>query len=354
MIFDDAGNLYGLSGGGANNSGAVFKLTPSGTGSWTESVIYNFLNYSDYPGPNIVFDASGNLYGSFASSGACGSIYELSPGSGDVWTENVIFDFTDSATQGCYPANLIFDPVTGDLYGTTEGGGAFNGGTVFALTPVVGGGWGFNLIYSFGSGTDGYGPGGPLTLDASGSIYGTAVYGGSYNGGTVYRLTHGTSGWVETVLYNFTDGYNGAAPEAGVIFGRQGNLYGVNYYDGGDDVGNIFELTPTKGEWIIHVIHTFTGGPDGGRPAPYQLALDGAGNLYDTTIQGGLYGYGTAFMLAPSTGGKYKETVLHVFTNGADGGTPDGGLVFDSSGNLYGMTEFGGTDGYGVVFAVKP
>lgn len=353
LIFDSNGNLYGLSGGGANGAGAIFQLTPSGSGSWTESVIYSFLNYSDYPGESIVFDLNGNLYGTMPSSGTCGAVYQLVPSTSGSWTQNIVFSFTDSATQGCYPDTIIFDPATGNLYGITEQGGANNGGVAFALAPVLGGGWNFNLIYSFcGAGCS---PTGTLTLDSSGSLYGTTTAGGSYSDGTVFRLTNGTNGWTATTLYNFTGGYNGYSTFGGVVFDQHGNIYGVtDEPGGGDDVGNVIELTPTKGDWIIHVIHTFTGGPDGGNPAAYKLAIDRPGNLYGTTTLGGLYRYGTAYKLAPSSNGKWTETVLHSFTNGADGANPDCGFVFDSAGNLYGSTNNGGADGYGVVFEVKP
>jgi uncharacterized repeat protein (TIGR03803 family) len=354
MIFDSTGSLYGLA-GGFNSVGAVFKLTPSGTGGWTESVIYSFLNSSDAPGLNFVFDLSGNIYGTMPGSGTCGAVYQLVPSSGGIWTQNILFSFTDGATQGCYPQSIIFDLATGNLYGIAVGGGANNAGTVFELTPVLGGGWNFNVIHTFGFGTDGTYPTAAPTLDSSGNLYGTTYNGGSYGDGTVYRLTNGSEGWSESVLYNFTGGDNGFASSAGVVFDREGNLYGTtDEPGGGDDVGNVYKLTPTKGDWVIHVIHTFTGGPDGGNPSLFNLAIDSAGNLYGTTELGGLYNYGVAYKLSPSTGGKWKETVLHSFTNGADGANPDCGFVFDSSGNLYGSTNNGGADGYGVVFEVKP
>ena len=140
-----------------------------------------------------------------------------------------------------------------------------------------------------------------------------------------------------------------------MVFDRVGNLYGTTEEPGGgDNVGNVYKLTPTKGDWAIHVIHTFTGGPDGANPSGYNLAVDGAGNLYGTTTLGGLYNYGTAFKLSPLTGGKWKETVLHAFTNGADGGYPYSGMAVDSSGNVFGTTGGGGTYGDGVVFEAKP
>jgi uncharacterized repeat protein (TIGR03803 family) len=354
MIFDSTGSLYGLAGGGANNDGAVFKFTRSGTGSWTESVIYSF-NAAIYPSGYLVFDASGNLYGTtqLGGSSECGNVYQLVPGSDGSWTENTIYSFMCQA-DGYDPMSVVFDAATGNLYGLAAGGGEYNLGTLFELVPVVGGGWNFNLIYSFGDHYDGGAPQGSLTLDSSGNFYGTTVSGGSYGSGTVFKFTAGTSGWAETVLYNFTGGDNGAFPFAGVIFDRQGNLYGTTNQGGDDDVGVIYQLTPTKGEWAIHVIHRFTGGPDGGYPSDFNLAIDGARNLYGTTLFGGLYGDGTAYKLSPSLHDIWNESVLHAFTDGADGGNPESGLVLGSSGSLFGTTQFGGADGDGVVFQIKP
>jgi uncharacterized repeat protein (TIGR03803 family) len=354
MIFDETGSLYGLAEeGGANDLGAIFKLSRSGSGSWTESVIYSFS--AIYPSPYLALDVSGNLYGTsqLGGSNQCGTVYQLVPGSDGSWTENTIYSFT-CQSDGYDPVNVIFDASTGNLYGLAAGGGAYNLGTLFELTPVVGGGWTFNLIYSFGNHYDGGAPQASLTLDSSGNLYGTTVSGGSYGNGTVFRFTPGAAGWVETVLYSFTGGDNGAFPFAGVIFDRQGNLYGTTYEGGDDDVGVVYQLTPTKGEWAIHVIHSFTGGPDGGAPSEFSLAIDDARNLYGTTVSGGLYGYGTVYKLAPSVHDVWNEAVLHAFRNEADGGNPQSGLVFGSSGSLFGTAQYGGADGDGVVFEVKP
>jgi hypothetical protein len=360
MIFDNAGNLFGLAGGGgANNNGVVFKLTPSGTGGWTESVIYNFL-YPNYPGSTLIFDSSGNLYGTFPGGGSagCGAIYQLTPEQlapqpGGHWTENILFSFP-CETKGAYPVGLAFDPVTGNLYGTASSGGTVNDGTFFELTPVVGGGWSFSVIHTFGFGYDGKSPNGPLTLDSAGNIYGTTNLGGNYNNGTVFKLTHGTNGWMGKVLYDFTGGDNGAYPLAGVIFDQQGNLYGSTQQGGDDDVGVVYQLTPTKGKWSIQVIHNFTGGLDGGNPTSFNLAIDSAGNLYGETLFGGLYGYGNAYELTPTTGGEWTETTLHSFADTSDGEYPEGGLTLNSSGKLFGTAGGGGIDGYGVVFEIKP
>lgn len=201
---------------------------------------------------------------------------------------------------------MAFDAATGGLYGLASGGGANYGGTVFQLTPIVGGGWNFDLVHSFGSENDGRFPQGPLTLDSSGNLYGTTAGGGSYSNGSVFKLTSGTDGWVETILYDFPGGQDGAYPFAGVILDRRGNVYGTTNEGGNENVGIVYKLTPTKGLWKIHVIHSFTGGPDGGSPTYYNLVIDDAGNLYGTTVYGGLYGYGTAYKLTPSTQSIWK------------------------------------------------
>lgn len=139
-----------------------------------------------------------------------------------------------------------------------------------------------------------------------------------------------------------------------MIFDAKGNLYGTTTEGGADAVGSVFQLTPTKGDWTMHVIHTFTGGTDGGDPTFGGLVINRAGNLYGETFYGGLYGYGVAYKLAKSAHGKWTQTVLHSFTNGRDGAYPAGGLIFGSSGNLCGTTNWGGAKGYGVVYEVIP
>ncbi len=355
MILDGAGNLYGVTqNGGSGNFGTVFKLTPSGSG-WIESIIFNF---STYPGYGLTFDSSGNLYGTFASSGSigCGSIYQLVPSADGTWTENILYSFSGSPSDGCLPqGGLTFDPSTGNLYGTTQAGGASNAGTVFELAPAIGGGWTYNSIYSFlNNGRDAAYPQSSLTLDSAGNIYGTSNGGGAYDAGAVYKLTNSGGDWRDAVLFSFTGGYSGGAPLAGVIFDKAGNLYGTMENGGGDAVGNIYKLTPTRGVWAIHIIHTFTGGPDGAYPSPFNLAIDNSGNLYGTTLEGGLFTYGTIYKLTFSTDDKWIETVLHSFTNGIDGGYPYCGVTLDTSGHLFGTTSQGGTGGYGIVFAGTP
>lgn len=363
LVLDAAGNVYGTTSAGGTgtgcdgNCGTVFELTSS-SGVWTENTIYDFSNDGSdayRPSVGVVFDSVRNLYGTTSNSGAngCGVIYQLVP-SGGGWTENTLHRFAGGSNDGCIPHALTFNPETGNLYGATQSGGPSTGGVVFELTPGLGGGWNYAVIYYFqNNAPDGLAPLSSLTLDGSGNLYGTTNGGGVYGFGTVFKLTPTDSGWTETIIYNFTSGHDGAGPQSPVIFGPDGNLYGSTAQWGANNVGILYMLTPTKGYWTIHVIHTFTGGWDGAYPTPSGLITDSAGSLYGTTSLGGIYNYGTAFKVVKA-GSRWKETVLHAFTNKRDGEYPFGGLVFDSAGNLYGSAGQGGAGGYGIVFEGTP
>ncbi|MGA2369618.1 MAG: choice-of-anchor tandem repeat GloVer-containing protein [Candidatus Korobacteraceae bacterium] len=284
--------------------------TPATSGGWTEKLLYSFCAQTncpdgEYPYAGLIFDAAGNLYGTTQSGGnvggncgtyGCGTVFELTPTGGGSWTEQVLHAF--NGTDGSTPfAGLIFD-AAGNLYGTTEDGGAYGEGTVFELTLIAGGGWTEQVLYSFGNGTgDGTAPIAGLIFDAAGSLYGTTVSGGTY---TCF---------------------------------------------GGDECGTVFELTPTAGGgWTEQVLHNFTGAYNDGAYPYGDLIFDTAGNHYGTTSEGGNAGAGTAFELTPTEGGSWTQQVLHSFGIGTDGARPNAGLVFDAAGNLYGTTYFGGTN----------
>jgi len=382
LIFDTAGNLYGTTtSGGTYNYGTVFELSPTVGGGWSETVLHNFNeNGSDGWGPQsgLIFDAAGNLYGTTTSGGTYnhGTVFELSPMPGGGWTETVLYSFGNS-TDGAYPyyAGVIFD-AAGNLYGTTYSGGTYNCpgdggcGTVFKLTPTVGGGWTETVLYNFGNGTDGYAPYAGLILDAAGNLFGTTTYGGTnrcaeaqYQGcGTVFELSPTAGGgWTETVLHNF-DGTDGAIPIASLIFDTAGNLYGTT--EGGGSYtndGTVFQLSPMAGGgWTETVLYSFNEqGPGGYGPAAGPLVFDAARNLYGTVFNGGAYFGGTVFKLAPTVGGGWTETVLYNFGYSTDGNGPWAGLIFDATGNLYGTTWYGGTyqcgqGGCGTVFELTP
>ena len=258
ILFDSAGNIYGTAynggtGGCTGGCGVVYKLTPS-NGSWTESVLYNFAQSGDaqHPWGGVTFDQSGNLYGTTVYGGAygAGAVYKLTP-SGSGWTETVIYSFT-GGTDGANPyAGLISDQA-GNLYGATASGGSSNGGTAFELVSSNGG-WTFNLLYSFtgASGQFAAGPVANLAFDSTGNLYGTTHGDGPYNYGAVFKLTPANGTWSYTSLHDFTGGNDGGYPRSNITFDKNGNMYGTAAEGGSAGSGNcygpcgvVFEITP--------------------------------------------------------------------------------------------------------------
>jgi uncharacterized repeat protein (TIGR03803 family) len=269
------------------------------------------------PYASLVLDAAGDLYGTTFSGGAhsAGTVFELiKPTTGNVWKEELLHAFENQPTDGANPeAGLIFD-AKGNLYGTTLYGdttGLYNAGTVFELSPNKSGkGWKETVLWSFSNnGVDGSEPGyGSLIFDASGNLYGTTIGGGSNNVGTVFELSPNESGgWNEAVLHDFGGSLDGVMPYAGVISDSAGNLYvttfqgGAYAVNGNAGYGTVVELSPpTAGEniWTSKVLHSFdNNGVDGFEPYA-GLVLDD-GNLYGLTPGGGTFSYGTVFEVTP-------------------------------------------------------
>jgi len=214
------------------------------------------------------------------------------------------------------------------------------------------------VLHTFSGGSDGNQPYAGLIFDPAGNLYGTTQFGGTHAQGTVFRLTHTSTGWREKVLHSFAGGSDGAVPIGGVIMDGSGNLYGTTS-SGGDaacQCGNVFELTPAVSGWTKRTLYNFTGGSDGAYPGA-GLVFDGAGNLYGTTVHGGYptkgqcvatAGCGTIFELTPTDTG-WTELVLRRFS-GSDGNEPFSGLTFDANGFLCGTTYSGGAYGLGTAF----
>jgi uncharacterized repeat protein (TIGR03803 family) len=285
-------------------------------------------------------------------------------------TYRVIHDFTNK--DGAQPeGNLVLD-ASGNLYGITQFGGKISStlctnagslgcGTVFELSPNSSGGWTRTVLHKLQGGiTDGYRPEAGLVIDASGNLYGTTAYGGTHSDGTVFELSPASGGgWQETVLYSFaTNAVDGVVPLSGLALDPSGNLYGTTFLSSGGQ-GAVFRLSPSSGgAWTESLIYNFLGGSDGANPLA-GVILDSAGNLYGTTVAGGSRGSGVVYELSPASGGVWTEQLLYTFTDGSDGGQPSAGLVFDSSGNLYGTTKQAGnltgcSFGCGVVFELSP
>ena len=223
------------------------------------------------------------------------------------------------------------------------------------------------VLHNFTGGADGGNAEAGITFDQQGRIYGTASNGGSHGQGVVYRLVHQSEGWLFSPIYSFgSQQHDGSNPEARVLFGPNGLLYGTTYDGGADGNGTVFSLQPPATAcksflcpWVETVLHSFTGGADGAYPQFGDLAFDQAGNIYGTTGNGGSgtgcesYGCGVVFKLTRSGSG-WTESVLWNFTGGNDGGVPLSGVIFDSAGNLYGTTFFGGSIGSAPCTSCRP
>jgi uncharacterized repeat protein (TIGR03803 family) len=349
--------------------GAMLFVASTHVATAQESVIYSFVYAASdglMPFAGLTPDGAGNFYGTTVYGGSVGSpynfdgtVYELSPASGGAWTEKVLYSFGVYTGDGTEPyGGVIFDSK-GNLYGTTNGGGANGQGAVFELSPGSGGTWAEQLIYSFKGGlTDGASPRrGSLVFDSKGNLYGTTFSGGA-NGatpydGTVYELSPGTGGaWTEKIIHNFGATGDGANPVSGLTFDAAGNLYGTTDAGGVYNYGTVYELTPgSGGTWTETVLHSFDiNGVDGANPLA-GVIIDAQGNLYGNTQIGGSYGQGnhlgTVYELS-KVGGVWTEQILYSFTGNAngttDGVTPVGNLIFDAAGNLYGTTFAGGVE----------
>ena len=317
--------------------------------------------------PNgLVADSAGNLYGTTGSDGfyRAGTVFQVRPTPYGVWTESTIYSFTGGSDGNAPEAVLTLD-AQGNLYGTTQlgGSGSCNCGTVFELSRSASGVWKETTLYAFAGGADGSNPRDTkLIFDATGNLYGVTEFGGTARGGTVFELSpQAGGGWTESVLYAFAGGASdGANPFGGVVFDTAGNLYGAAYTGGssncgGGGCGGVFELSPQAGGgWREQMIYFFQNGDDGSTPDSL-LIIDPAGNLYGMTQFGGSVSCGTVFKLSPGTGGAWSKQTLYQFTGTPpDGCAPFLNMVRDRAGNLYGVAEAGGANGDGAIFQITP
>lgn len=364
LVADLEGNLFGTTFfGGTIGNGTVFELSPGPKGQWTEQVLHNFPGGGDGydPAAPLMIDASGNLYGTTAyggfDAGDEGTVFELSRGFVG-WTFQTIHAF--AGPGGLQPYAGVTMDGTDHLYGTTLTGGAYRVGTVFALSRDSNGRWTERRLHSFPRrARDGNRPAAGLIFDAAGNLYGTTYDGGDPSSGgfgVVFELTPSTRR--EHVLYRFhlQGRPDGANPVAGLAFGTNGNLYGTTSGGGSYGFGTVYELARLPGGgWRERVLYSFANGPDGYSPAA-GVVVDRAGNLYGTASLGGLTSNccGVVFKLHRSAHDTWGYSVLYQFAGGSDGATPEGNLILDQAGNLYGTTFYGGAYGDGIVFEVTP
>ena len=417
LFLDALGNLYGLTaGGGTQNAGTFFELTPTAHGSWKESILYNFtdLGLNGVLAGGLVADSSGNFYGTaYANGPTYGSAFQLVKGASG-WTENVLHTFSGGSDGGYPLGKLALDPA-GNIYGTAELGGVNNKGLAFELSPSSGGKWTEIVLHDFTAGTDGWGPGGALIFDEAGNLYGTTVYGGAtkcnaqggcgtvfelmpasggawtektlytfgnasgvnvapqdlyfnavgdlygttFEGGgegccgTAFKLTLTAGQWNETTIYTFT-GAKGYYPDNDIVFGAAGQIYGVTLGGGTNQLtGTLYELTPASGEWTFTTLYPFP--LTDGEFLYSGVTFDSAGNLYGTANTGGAHGFGTVYKLSPGANGTWSETNIYNFTSGlTSNGSRPSNLIFDSAGNLYGAAGYSDGHEYGLVYKLTP
>lgn len=348
--------------------------------------LHDFANTPDgsLPVAGVSFDANDNIYGTTLNGGATGLgiLFKI----GTDGAETIVHDF-GTAGDGQHPESQpTIDQSTGDIYGTTTGGGAHGYGTIWKLA----GDGTYTVLYSLDGFNDGAGPVAPMLRDRMGNLYGTALQSVGKSGGTVFKFS---SDGVFTVLHAFT-GPDGLAPEGTIVRDRAGNLYGTTFFGGDNNSGVVYKVAP---DGTFTKLYSFTGGADGLFPVG-GVDKDKAGNLYGTTFFGGAgagnvwrlaadgtftslysfctgdcsdgaypegdvllvgkYLYGTTYNGGTNDGGVIwklaldgTETVLHRFT-GPEGLNPAAGQLTSHNGGLYGTTPSGGASGNGVVFSL--
>lgn len=377
LIAGPSGTFYGTAeNGGGSNAGTVFALTLA-AGAWKVTPLHGFKSGADgaHPVAPLIADSSGKLYGTTSGDASGGgTAFRLTPPvPGQTrWSYLVLHGFClqSTCTDGSRPHTALTMDKSGALYGATQYGGANGSGTVFKLAPPVGTSktWTETVLYQFCATVrcgDGAGPIAGMLLDQSGTLYGTTASGGGNNRGTVFRLAPpgaGKTAWTETVLYSFCAQANcsdGSAPAGDLIADSSGALYGTTQFGAaGGGFGTVFKLTPPSAgqtTWTLTTLHRFAGNADGCQPLGGVVA-DQTGALYGSAWTCGLYDAGLIFKLTPPAAGQtqWTDTVLYSLKGQANGANPIGRLTFDSTGALYGATQFGGRFGQGALFGLIP
>lgn len=338
LIQGTDGNLYGVTvAGGTKGYGTVFKVTPAGV----ETVLYSFAGgTSDGANPygSLIQATDGNLYGTTNGGGAysLGTVFKITTAG----VETLLYSFGSAAGDGANPYAGLIQASDGNLYGTTNAGGA-GYGTVFKITTA-----GVEtVLHSFAASSDGNYPVGSLVQASDGSLYGTTQLGGAHNSGTVFKMT--TSGSPYVVLYSFAGGTSdGSQPYASLIQASDGNLYGTTTVGGTHSLGTVFKITTGGTETLLY---SFGATGDGAKPYG-NLIQASDGNLYGLTQQGGANSLGAVFEITTSG----TETLPYSFASSAgDGTAPQGGLVQASNGGLYGLAPQGGANNLGTVFELN-
>jgi uncharacterized repeat protein (TIGR03803 family) len=330
-------------------------------------VLYRFSGGADGGNPHgpLVEDSAGNLYGTaeYGGDAGVGVVFRLSLSKTGKWKEAVLHSF-GGAGDGAYPAPGLAQDSQGNFFGATFSGGSGGGGVVFELSPGTHGTWNYSVLFGFGSADSGGGsnPSGSLALDPGGNLYGTTQLGGmvtctNFPGpcGVVFELSPARGGgWTENVLYSFRGPPDGSFPYASPILDGSGNLYGATS-EGGKGKCNDGEGTVIGCGTVFELAPSKNGWSESllyqfsatEQNAPGSPLVFGAdGSLY------GVAGY-DVFRLKHGARG-WKKTTIHEFTEGIAGTIPSSGAVFDSAGDLYGTTTSSGLDGFSTVYELLP
>jgi uncharacterized repeat protein (TIGR03803 family) len=338
LHFGQDGNLYGAaSSGGANNSGTLYKLTTSGS-SFTLLHSLTSLEGS-LPQGALVQAPDGTLFGTAYNGGlnGYGTVFRVGPDGSNV---GVIHDFMPpNGGDGVHPAAPV--TISGSVaYGTDSSGGSSGRGAVYKLNLD---GSGYALLHNFTNGSSDGGTSAAVIKGADGYLYGTIPSGGSNGNGAVFKLSADGSAYSD--LYDFgaapADGNN---PQAGLLQGRDGALYGTTQYGGSNSSGTVFKLN-TDGS-AYSVLYHFSGASDGSYPV-CSLIQGNDGLLYGTAPSGGTNNDGTVFKLA-TNGATFMK--IYDFKGSPDGQQPQGGLLLGQDGFLYGVSGYGGSNSSGTVF----
>jgi uncharacterized repeat protein (TIGR03803 family) len=300
LLLDSTGNLYGTTfAGGTNNVGTVFKVNQSGQ----ETVLYNFAGGTvdgANPQSNLIMDRGGNLYGTTNAGGThgAGTVFELSKNG----RETVLYSFA-AGTDGANPVAGVTRDARGNLYGTTSAGGTSGYGTVFQLMPVPvlasssQSKYKESILYNFTHQNDGDVPYSGVVLDRAGNLYGAATGGGANSGGTIFELTPSSGGWNFSVLYSLP-GWDISGAWQNLFLDTSGNIWGTTHCDGTYEAGTVYKLTNSGGTWNYTSMYVFTGGTDG----IYSIStpvFDTQGNLYGTAEYGGANNNGVVYKITP-------------------------------------------------------
>lgn len=299
----------------------------------TFTTLYSFTGGSDGGNANagVIQDRAGNLYGTTVAGGdlscnapsGCGVVYKLNTAG----TETVLHAFAGYPLDGAYPRTPVTRDSRGNIYGTAVGGGSYDYGAVFKIDTAGN----EKVLYSFTGGSDGCDPYQGLVRDKAGNLYGTTWSCGSSDWGTIFKVD---SAGNFTILHSFA-GYpsDGASPYLGhLMMDKSGNLYGVTTAGGNTGCGVLYKLSKNG---TLTVLHSFARGPSDGCYPVGSVVQDKAGNLYGTTYDCGANSAGTIWKVSKTD----NETILHNFYYGpSDGCWPQAGVARDSKGNLYGAT----------------